>query len=43
LKSSVYSNNKEGGSMIFDIDKHRFEAHWVSSTGDVKDHFIIEK
>ncbi len=43
MKSSVYSNNKEGGSMIFDISQHRFEAQWVSSLGDVKDHFIIEK
>lgn len=43
MKSSVYSNNKEGGSMIFDISQHRFEAQWVSSMGDVKDHFIIEK
>ena len=43
MKSSVYSNNKDGGSMIFDISQHRFEAHWVSSAGDVKDHFIFEK
>ncbi len=43
LKSAVYSNNTEGGSMIFDIRDHILEAKWIASNGQVLDKFSIIK
>lgn len=43
LKSSVYSNNKEGGSMLFDIKGPYLEAKWIASNGEVLDQFSIQK
>lgn len=43
LKSSIYSNNKEGGSMIFDIKDKYLEAKWIASNGEVLDQFSIQK
>jgi hypothetical protein len=43
LKSSVYSNNKEGGSMLFDIKGRYLEAKWIASNGEVLDQFSIQK
>ncbi|MFM6949359.1 MAG: metallophosphoesterase [Aquirufa sp.] len=43
LKSSIYSNNKEGGSMLFDIKGNFLDAKWVASNGEVLDQFSIKK
>lgn len=43
LNSSIYSNNKEGGSMIFDIKDKYLEAKWIASNGQVLDQFSIRK
>ena len=43
LKSSIYSNNKEGGSMIFDIKDKYLKAKWIASNGEVMDQFSIQK
>ncbi len=43
LKSSIYSNNTEGGSMIFDIKDRFLEAKWIASNGEVLDQFSIRK
>jgi len=43
LKSAIYSNNKEGGSMIFDIKDKYLEAKWIASNGEVLDQFSITK
>ncbi len=43
LKSAVYSNNSEGGSMLFDIRGNFMEAKWIASNGNILDHFSIKK
>lgn len=43
LKSSIYSNNKIGGSMILDITKSKLEAVWLGSDGEIHDRFSITK
>jgi len=43
LNSSIYSNNKEGGSMILDIKDKYLEAKWIASNGQVLDQFSIRK
>jgi hypothetical protein len=43
LKSSIYSNNTEGGSMIFDVKDRFLEAKWIASNGEVLDQFSIQK
>jgi 3',5'-cyclic AMP phosphodiesterase CpdA len=43
MKSSVYTNNKIGGSVILDVDKRTFNLKWIQSDGVVGDEFVIEK
>jgi len=43
LNSSIYSNNKEGGSMLFDVKDNFLEAKWIASNGKVLDQFSIKK
>lgn len=43
MKSSVYTNNTIGGSVIMDVNKHRFNLKWIQSDGVVGDEFVIEK
>ncbi|MEY3647063.1 MAG: hypothetical protein RL127_1771, partial [Bacteroidota bacterium] len=43
MKSSVYTNNSIGGSVILDVDKRSFRLRWLQSDGVVGDEFVIEK
>lgn len=43
LKSAVYSNNTEGGSMLIDVKNNRLEARMIGTSGQVLDQFTIEK
>jgi hypothetical protein len=43
MKSSVYTNNKIGGSVILDVDKRTFNLKWLQSDGVVGDEFVIKK
>lgn len=43
MKSSVYTNNKIGGSVILDVDKRTFNLKWIQSDGVVGDEFVIKK
>jgi len=43
MKSSVYTNNTIGGSVIMDVNKHTFTLKWIQSDGVVGDTFVIEK
>ena len=43
LKSSVYSNVTEGGSMLIDIVNKKLNAQWICADGVVRDMFSIEK
>lgn len=43
LRSAVYSNNTEGGSMLIDVQNNRLEARMIGTTGNVLDRFMIEK
>ncbi len=43
LASSIYSNNKEGGSMLFDIKGKTLQAKWIASNGQIMDQFTIQK
>lgn len=43
MKSSVYTNNKIGGSVILDVDKRTFSLKWIQSDGVVGDEFVIKK
>jgi hypothetical protein len=43
MKSSVYANNKIGGSVLLDVNQHRFNLKWIQSDGVVGDEFVIEK
>lgn len=43
LKSSVYSNITEGGSMLIDVANKKLNAQWICADGVVRDMFSIEK
>jgi hypothetical protein len=43
LKSSVYSNVTEGGSMLIDVVNKKLNAQWICADGVVRDMFSIEK
>ncbi len=43
MKSSVYTNNTIGGSVLLDVNKHTFHLKWIQSDGVVGDEFVIEK
>lgn len=43
MESSIYSNNKEGGSMLFDVKGKKLEAKWIATNGQVLDQFTIQK
>jgi len=43
MKSSVYTNNKIGGSVLLDVSKTKFYLKWLQSDGIVGDEFVIEK
>ena len=43
LKSAVYSNNKQGGSVILDVVDNKLEARWICADGVVRDQFSIIK
>ncbi|MHA8065855.1 purple acid phosphatase family protein [Aquirufa sp. ROCK2-A2] len=43
LNAAIYSNNQEGGSMIFDIKNRTLMAKWIASNGKVLDQFSIQK
>ena len=43
LKSSVYSNVTEGGSLMIDVVKNKLSASWLCSDGIVRDQFTILK
>jgi acid phosphatase type 7 len=43
MKSSIYANNKIGGSVLLDVNQHSFNLKWIQSDGVVGDEFVIEK
>lgn len=43
MKSSVYTNNTIGGSVLLDVNQHSFNLKWIQSDGVVGDEFVIEK
>ena len=43
LKSSVFSNNTIGGSVIFEVTNKKFISKWIASTGEILDQFEIDK
>jgi hypothetical protein len=43
MKSSVYTNNTIGGSVLLDVSKNKFNLKWIQSDGQVGDEFVIEK
>jgi hypothetical protein len=43
MKSAVYSNNSDGGSMILDVNDNRLDARWICADGVVRDQFTIIK
>jgi hypothetical protein len=43
MKSSVYTNNTIGGSVLLDVTKRKFTLKWIQSDGVVGDEFMIEK
>jgi 3',5'-cyclic AMP phosphodiesterase CpdA len=43
MKSTVYTNNKIGGSVLLDVTKRTFTLQWIQSDGEVGDTFVIEK
>jgi hypothetical protein len=43
MKSSVYTNNTIGGSVLLDIDQKTFKLKWIRSDGQIGDEFVIEK
>jgi UDP-2,3-diacylglucosamine pyrophosphatase LpxH len=43
MKSSVYTNNTIGGSVLLDVSNHIFNLKWIQSDGHVGDEFVIEK
>jgi hypothetical protein len=43
MKSSVYTNNTIGGSVLLDVNKHRFNLKWIQSDGVIGDEFVIKK
>lgn len=43
MKSSVYTNNTIGGSVLLDVNQHTFQLRWLQSDGVVGDEFVIKK
>jgi hypothetical protein len=43
MKSSIYTNNTIGGSVLLDVTKRTFSLKWIQSDGVVGDQFVIEK
>lgn len=38
-----YSNNTNGGSLLFEVEDNRLDAKWISADGVVRDNFTILK
>jgi hypothetical protein len=43
MKSSIYTNNTIGGSVLLDIDQKTFKLKWIQSDGQIGDGFVLEK
>ena len=43
LKAAVYSNNTDGGSMLFEANDNKLSAQWLCADGIVRDKFTITK
>lgn len=42
-KAMVYSDKDNGGGMLIQVEGNRLDAKWVTTEGDVKDQFTMEK